>query len=59
MLLKTLDREILVLRYLEQLGVDEIAAALDISQTAVTSRHFRALQRLRQLVGGESDERTQ
>jgi RNA polymerase sigma-70 factor (ECF subfamily) len=49
--LKPHDREILVLRYLEQLGVEEIAAVLGISQTAVTSRHLRALQRLRRLLG--------
>ena len=51
--LKPHDREILVLRYLEQLGVEEIAAVLGISQTAVTSRHLRALQRLRRLLGDE------
>jgi RNA polymerase sigma-70 factor, ECF subfamily len=45
------DREILVLRYLEQLGVAEIADVLEISETAVTSRHLRALQRLRRLLG--------
>jgi RNA polymerase sigma-70 factor (ECF subfamily) len=49
--LKPHDREILVLRYLEQLGVDEIAAVLNISATAVTSRHLRAVQRLRRLLG--------
>ncbi len=51
--LKPHDREILVLRYLEQLEVPEIAAVLGISQTAVTSRHLRALQRLRRLLGDE------
>ena len=51
--LKPHDREILVLRYLEQLGVEEIAGVLGISQTAVTSRHLRALQRLRRLLGDE------
>jgi RNA polymerase sigma-70 factor (ECF subfamily) len=50
MQLKPQDREILVLRYLEQLGVEEIAVVLGISRTAVTSRHLRALQRLRQLM---------
>jgi RNA polymerase sigma-70 factor (ECF subfamily) len=49
--LKPQDREILVLRYLEQLDVAEIADVLAISQTAVTSRHLRALQRLRRLLG--------
>jgi RNA polymerase sigma factor (sigma-70 family) len=52
--LKPYDREILVLRYLEQLGVAEIADVLGISQTAVTSRHLRAVQRLRRLLGNES-----
>lgn len=48
--LKPPDREILVLRYLEQMNVAEIACELEISQTAVTSRHLRALQRLRRLL---------
>jgi RNA polymerase sigma-70 factor (ECF subfamily) len=51
--LKPHDREILVLRYLEQLGVAELADVLGISETAVTSRHLRALQRLRRLLGAE------
>lgn len=53
--LKPHDREILVLRYLEQLGVEEIAGELGISETAVTSRHLRALQRLRRLLGDALD----
>jgi RNA polymerase sigma-70 factor, ECF subfamily len=53
MQLKPPDREILVLRYLEQLGVEEIAGVLGISQTAVTSRHLRALQRLRLILGDQ------
>jgi RNA polymerase sigma-70 factor, ECF subfamily len=53
MVLKPHDREVLVLRYLEQLGIMEIADTLGISQTAVTSRHLRALQRLRQLLGDD------
>jgi RNA polymerase sigma-70 factor (ECF subfamily) len=51
--LKPHDREILVLRYLEQLGVEEIADVLGITHTAVTSRHLRAVQRLRRLLGDE------
>ena len=51
--LKPHDREILVLRYLEQLGVAEIATVLGISPTAVTSRQLRALQRLRRLLGDD------
>ena len=52
--LKPNDREILILRYMEQLDVDDIASVLEISQTAVTSRHLRALQRLRISLGDES-----
>jgi RNA polymerase sigma-70 factor (ECF subfamily) len=48
--LKPTDREILVLRYLEQMEVREIADVLEISKTAVTSRHLRALKRLRRLM---------
>ena len=41
------DREVLVLRYLEQLTSKEIAAVLGISEAAVKTRHRRALERLR------------
>jgi RNA polymerase sigma-70 factor, ECF subfamily len=41
------DREVLVLRYLEQLMSKEIAAVLGISEAAVKTRHRRALERLR------------
>jgi RNA polymerase sigma-70 factor (ECF subfamily) len=41
------DREVLVLRYLEQLATKEIAAVLGISEAAVRTRHRRALERLR------------
>ncbi len=40
------DRELLVLRYLEQLSTKDIAAVLGISTGAVKTRHFRAVQRL-------------
>lgn len=41
------DREVLVMRHLEQLSTAEIADALGISVGAVESRHLRALLRLR------------
>jgi RNA polymerase sigma-70 factor (ECF subfamily) len=40
------DREVLVLRHLEQLSTAEIAEVLAISEGAVHTRHLRALQRL-------------
>lgn len=45
------DREILVLRYLEQLKHDEIAAVLGANPSAVRMRHSRALARLRACLG--------
>jgi RNA polymerase sigma-70 factor, ECF subfamily len=45
------DREVLVLRYLEQMSLAEIAAVLGTSVGAVKSRHARALLRLQTLLG--------
>ncbi len=50
------DREVLVLRHLEQLSPREIAAVLAISEAAVYTRHLRALERLRNLLGNELEE---
>ena len=44
------DREVLVLRFLEQLGISDTAAALGISESAVKSRQFRAVERLGKLL---------
>ena len=41
------DREILMLRHVEQLSVAEVAEILGIAVGAVKSRHFRAIQQLR------------
>jgi RNA polymerase sigma-70 factor (ECF subfamily) len=47
------DREVLVLRYLEQLSSADIAAVLGISPGAVRVRHTRALTRLHALLGDD------
>jgi RNA polymerase sigma-70 factor, ECF subfamily len=47
------DREVIVLRHLEQLSVRDIAAVLGISEGAVKVRHVRALERLRKLLEDE------
>jgi RNA polymerase sigma-70 factor (ECF subfamily) len=51
--LKPQDREVLVLRYLEQLSTSEATAVLGISQAAFTKRHLRAIQRLRGILDQE------
>jgi len=45
------DREVLVLRHLEGLSTADAAAVLGVSEGAFKSRHLRALQRLRSLLG--------
>lgn len=50
------DRELLVLRYLEQLSTPEIAAVLQISDGAVRTRHVRAVERLRRLLDPHLEE---
>ncbi|HZT80702.1 MAG TPA: sigma-70 family RNA polymerase sigma factor [Gemmataceae bacterium] len=49
------DREVLVLRYLEQLSPGEIAAVLGISEGAAKTRHTRALLRLHAELAGEDE----
>jgi RNA polymerase sigma-70 factor (ECF subfamily) len=48
------DREVLVLRHLEQLSTAEAAAVLGVSEGAVKMRVLRAAQRLHDLLDGES-----
>jgi RNA polymerase sigma-70 factor (ECF subfamily) len=50
------ERELLVLRHLEQLPAREIAAVLGISEASVHARHLRALERLRGLLAHELGE---
>jgi len=44
--LPTRDREVMILRHLEQLTLKEIAAVLDITEPAAQSRYRRAVERL-------------
>jgi RNA polymerase sigma-70 factor (ECF subfamily) len=48
------DREVLVLRCLEDLSTAEAAAVLGVSEGAARVRLLRAMQRLRDLLAGES-----
>src|SRR4051794_39136843 len=50
------DREVLVLRHLEQLSTTEVAGVLGLSVGAVMTRHTRALERLRNLLDDEDRE---
>ena len=47
------DREVLILRHLEQLSTADVAAALGITEAAVKKRHLRALERLREVWGDD------
>jgi RNA polymerase sigma-70 factor, ECF subfamily len=51
------EREVLVLRYLEELPTVEVAAVLHISEGAVKMRHRRALERLSQFLEDPSRRR--
>jgi RNA polymerase sigma-70 factor (ECF subfamily) len=51
------DREILVMRHLEEMSAAEIAAALGITERAAKARHTRALERLRGLLNEDSSQR--
>jgi RNA polymerase sigma-70 factor (ECF subfamily) len=50
------DRELIVLRHLEQMPVRDIAAVLGLSEGAVKMRHLRALERLRGLLGDLAED---
>jgi RNA polymerase sigma-70 factor (ECF subfamily) len=51
------DREVLVLRSLEQLSTREVAEVLGVPEGTVKSRHVRALERIRGLLGDLEEER--
>jgi RNA polymerase sigma-70 factor (ECF subfamily) len=45
--LSEMDRDVLLLRHLEQLSVAEVAQVLQVPEGTIKSRHYRALQRLK------------
>ena len=45
------DRELLLMRCVEQLDIDEITCVLGITETAAKSRLRRAMQKLTRLMG--------
>ena len=44
------DREVLVLRYLEQLSNEEVAIVLGVSQRTAQARHRKAVERIQVLL---------
>jgi RNA polymerase sigma-70 factor (ECF subfamily) len=54
--LAPIDREILMMHYLEELSFPEIATILDIGEGAAKMRHLRALQRIRTLMASGGSE---
>jgi RNA polymerase sigma-70 factor (ECF subfamily) len=49
------DREVLVMRHLEEMAMAEIAAVLGVSEGAVKVRHLRALKRLHGALQGDEE----
>lgn len=49
--LEPLDRAVLVMRYLDDVSVEDTADCLGVSSGAVRNRSLRALQRIRPLLG--------
>ena len=54
--LDEMDREILVLKYLEQLSSHEIAVVLDTSPRTVQYRHRRAIEKMHELLSQAPSE---
>ncbi|MCW2781668.1 MAG: polymerase, sigma-24 subunit, subfamily [Marmoricola sp.] len=57
--LQPLDRAVLVLRFFDDLPVDQVAGLLEVSQGAVRNRTMRALARIREVLGSDFEELTQ
>jgi RNA polymerase sigma-70 factor (ECF subfamily) len=50
--MEPLDREVLALRHFEELSNADVAQVLGLTKTAASNRYIRALERLRQILGG-------
>ncbi len=50
------DREVVVMRHLEQLTNQEVAQALDLTEPAASMRYLRAMRRLRKLLAEPGEE---
>ncbi len=59
--MSALDREILILRHLEDISIADAAVELNISLDAAKKRHLRAIRKLQQLCEGlhENDDQQQ
>ncbi|MEZ6129083.1 MAG: sigma-70 family RNA polymerase sigma factor [Planctomycetaceae bacterium] len=53
--IEELDRDILVLRHFEQLSNREVAETLEMNESSVSTRHVRALIRLKELLRGHEE----
>jgi RNA polymerase sigma-70 factor (ECF subfamily) len=52
--LDEIDREVILMRYYEQLSNQEVAEALNLSEAAASMRHLRALRRLKETLTASS-----
>jgi RNA polymerase sigma-70 factor (ECF subfamily) len=50
------DREIVVMRHVEQLSNQDVATALELTEPAASMRYLRAIRRLRSLLNVSTDE---
>lgn len=55
-MLSPADRQLIVLRHVVQLDIAELAELLNTSRTVVTTRHLRAIGRLRQILDANLGE---
>lgn len=54
--LDEIDREVILMRYYEQLSNQEVAQALNLTEAAASMRHLRALRRLKEALTSSSEQ---